>query len=57
MPHLQNRLQNLQLAGPVIEVVIVPPQPVIEALKAKGETLNVSKPPVAKICSVYMMPV
>lgn len=37
MPHLQHKSQNLQFAGPIIEVIIVPPQPVIEALKAKGE--------------------
>lgn len=37
MPHLQHKSQNLQIAGPIIEVVIVPPQPVIERIKAKGE--------------------
>lgn len=39
MPHLQHKSQNLHLAGPIIEVIIVPPQPVIEDLKAKGLAL------------------
>ncbi len=37
MPHLQHKSQNLQMAGPIIEVIIVPPQPVLEVIKAKGE--------------------
>ena len=37
MPHLQHKSQNLQFRGPTIEVTIVPPLPVIESLKAKGE--------------------
>ncbi|HOW39511.1 MAG TPA: retropepsin-like aspartic protease [Bacteroidales bacterium] len=36
MSHLFHKSQNIQIAGPVIEVIIVPPKPVADDLKSKG---------------------
>lgn len=38
MPHFYHKSQNILGVGPTIEVVIVPPQPVIDDLKLKGQT-------------------
>jgi len=36
MPHHHHKSPNLQLAGPIIQVIVIPPKPVIDALNAKG---------------------
>lgn len=37
MPVFPNRVQNLQQIGPIIEVVLVPPPPVVERLQSEGK--------------------
>jgi len=43
VPHLQHKSQNLYLAGPIIEIIVLPPKPIIEALKSKGEKVPAAK--------------
>jgi hypothetical protein len=38
MPVFPNRVPNLQNVGPIIEVVIFPPQPVFNKLRQEGKT-------------------
>lgn len=43
MPHLIHRSPNLHLAGPIIEIVVVPPPAVIESLKKAGKAVPSQK--------------
>ena len=43
MPFLTSRGNNLRFSGPIIEVVIVPPQPVAEQLRKEGKPVPTIK--------------
>jgi len=47
MPVFPNKVQNLQQIGPIIEVILVPPPPVIAQLKSEGK-----KPPSKKVIAL-----
>lgn len=43
MPYLTTRNSNLAQAGPIIQVYVVPPQPVAELLKSQGKQVPSAK--------------
>jgi len=38
MPHFQHKSPNLRAIGPTLEIVILPPKPVVDVLKNKGQS-------------------
>lgn len=43
MPHQITKLPNLQLAGPVIQINVLPPSPIVAMLRSKGAPIPAHK--------------